>query len=80
MQTKIQRWGNSLGLRIPRSFAEEAGVEAGSQVDLSVRDGDLVVRAAKRRKYRLSELLQSVTAKNLHGEVDTGRPVGREVW
>jgi antitoxin MazE len=80
MQTKIQRWGNSLGLRIPRSFAEEAGVEAGSQVDLSVRDGDLVVRAAKRRMYRLSELLQKITTKNLHSEVDTGEPIGREVW
>ena len=80
MQTKIQRWGNSLGLRIPRSFAEEAGVEAGSQVDISVRDGDLVVRAAKRRTYRLSELLAKVTTKNLHGEVDTGERIGREVW
>ena len=80
MQTKIQRWGNSLGLRIPRSFAEEAGVEAGSQVDISVRDGDLVVRAAKRRTYRLSELLAKVTTKNLHGEVDTGETIGREVW
>ncbi len=80
MQTKIQRWGNSLGLRIPRSFAEEAGVEAGSEVDLSVRDGDLVVRAAKRRAYRLGELLKKVTAKNLHGEVDTGEAIGREVW
>lgn len=80
MQTKIQRWGNSLGLRIPRSFAEEAGVEAGSEVDLSVRDGDLVVRAAKRRTYRLRELLEKVTAKNLHAEIDTGKPIGREVW
>jgi antitoxin MazE len=80
MQTKIQRWGNSLGLRIPRSFAEEAGVEAGSQVDLSVRDGNLVVRAAKQRAYRLSELLEKVTAKNLHGEVNTGEPIGRESW
>ena len=80
MQTKIQRWGNSLGLRIPRSFAEEAGVEAGSEVDLSVRDCDLVVRAAKRRAYRLSELLEKVTAENRHGEVDTGEPMGREVW
>ena len=80
MQTKIQRWGNSLGLRIPRSFAEEAGVEAGSQVNLSVRDGDLIVRALKRRTYRLSELLEKVTAENLHREVDTGNPIGREVW
>ena len=80
MQTRIQRWGNSLGLRIPRSFAEEAGVEAGSEVDLSLRDGDLIVKPARRRTYRLTDLLEKVTTKNLHGEVDTGGAVGREVW
>lgn len=80
MQTKIQKWGNSLGLRIPRSFAEEAGVGAGSEVDLSIQDGDLVVKSARRRKYRLKELLRKITAKNVHAEVDTGGPGGREVW
>ena len=80
MQTKIQKWGNSLALRIPRSFAREAGVAAGSEVDLSVQDGDLVVKPATRRTYQLKDLLRRVTAKNLHGEVDTGRPVGREIW
>ncbi len=80
MQTKIQRWGNSLGLRIPRSFAAEAGVGAGSEVDLSVQDGDLVVKPARRRTYRLKDLLRKVTARNLHGEVDAGGRVGREVW
>ena len=69
-----------MGLRIPRSFAEEAGVEAGSEVDLSIRGGDLVVKPARRRKYRLNELLKRITAKNLHAEVDTGPPVGREDW
>jgi antitoxin MazE len=80
VQTKIQRWGNSLGLRIPRSFAEEAGVGAGSEVDLSIQDGDLVVKSARRRKYRLKELLRKITPKNVHAEADTGGPVGREVW
>lgn len=80
MQTKIQKWGNSLGLRIPRSFAQEAGVGAGSEVDLSVRNGDLVVKPARRRSYQLNELVRKITAKNLHSEVNTGRPVGREAW
>ncbi len=80
MQTKIQKWGNSLGLRIPKSFAEQAGFAAGSEVDLSVKDGGLIVRPAQRRKYRLQELLRGVSPKNLHEEVDNGAPVGREVW
>ena len=80
MQTRIQRWGNSLGLRIPRAFAEEAGVGAGSQVDLSIKDGDLVVKPARRRRYQLNDLLRKITARNLHAEVDTNGAVGREVW
>ena len=80
MQTKIQRWGNSLGLRIPKAFAEDAGVGAGAKIDLSIRNGELVVKPARRAKYRLEELVRKITAKNLHGEVDTGAPVGREIW
>jgi antitoxin MazE len=80
MQTKIQRWGNSLGLRIPRSLAEEAGVGVGSEVDLSIQDGDLIVKPARRKTYRLKDLVRKITARNLHGEVDTGRPAGRESW
>ncbi len=80
MQTRIQKWGNSLGLRIPKSFAEEAGVEAGSEVDLSLEDGELVIRPKRVPKYDLTVLLRRVTAENVHTEVESGQPVGREVW
>ena len=80
MITKIQRWGNSLGLRIPKAFAVEAQVEAGSTVDISVANGGLFVRPVRRRRYTLSELLRGVTPRNMHDPIETGRPVGREVW
>jgi antitoxin MazE len=80
MHTKIQKWGNSLGLRIPRSFAAEAQVEDGSTVDLSVENGRLLVRPLRARKYVLSELLKKVNPRNVHGEVPTGESVGREGW
>jgi antitoxin MazE len=80
MQTKIQKWGNSLGLRIPKSFAEQAGVQAGSDVDLSVEDGELIVRPMRLPRYDLKDLLRAVTAKNVHRVVETGDPVGREAW
>ena len=80
MQTKIQKWGNSLGLRIPKSFAEEAGVEAGSEVDLAIEDGDLIVRPRRKPRYALSELLMRVNESNLHREIDTGEPAGEEAW
>jgi antitoxin MazE len=80
MQTRIQKWGNSLGLRIPKSFAEDARVEAGSMVDISIEDGDLIVKPVRRRKYLLRDLLRKVNAKNIHEEVQTGEAVGREAW
>ena len=80
MQTKIQKWGNSLGLRIPKSFAAQAGVEAGSEVDLSLEDGELVIRPKRVPKYDLRVLLRRVTAENVHTEAESGQPVGWEVW
>lgn len=78
MLTRIQKWGNSLGLRIPKSFAAEVGVEAGSTVDIRVENGDLVIRPLRRKQYVLSELLEGVNSRNLHEEISTGDPVGRE--
>ena len=80
MQTKIQKWGNSLGLRIPKSFAAEARVDAGSTVDLSVENGDLVVKPVRRPRYELRDLLRAINSRNVHREVETGDPVGREAW
>jgi antitoxin MazE len=80
MQTKIQKWGNSLGLRIPRSFAAEAQVEEGTTVDLSVENGRLLIRPLRVRKYSLTALLRKVSSRNVHGEISTGRASGREAW
>jgi antitoxin MazE len=80
MLTRVRKWGNSLGLRIPRSFAAEMGVEDGSPVDLSVHEGEIHVRPVRRRAYSLDALLEGIDKSNLHGEVRTGRRVGREVW
>jgi antitoxin MazE len=80
MRAKIQKWGNSLGLRIPRSLAAEAQVGEGATVDLSLENGGLVVRPLRVCKYSLTVLLRKVNRRNLHGEVSTGRAVGRETW
>jgi antitoxin MazE len=80
VHTKIQKWGNSLGLRIPRSFAAEAQVEEGTTVDLSLDNGRLLVRPVHVRKYSLNVLLRKISRGNLHREVSTGKAVGREHW
>ena len=80
MQTKIQKWGNSLGLRIPRSLAAEAQVEEGATVELSLENGRLMIRPLRVRKYTLNALLRKVTPRNRHAEVSAGRAVGYEAW
>jgi len=80
MQTKVQKWGNSLALRIPKSFAEEAKVGDGSTVDLSIADGHLVIRPVRPQRFELHTLLAEVKEENLHAEISTGEPTGREAW
>ncbi len=80
MRTKIQRWGHSLAVRIPKPFAEEVRLEEHAEVDLAVVNGKITLTPATRRPKRLADLLARVTKRNLHREVDTGVPVGREIW
>ena len=80
MVTKIQKWGNSLGLRIPKSLAMEAGVEEGATVDISVDAGRFVIRPIGKNRYELAELLTEVREDNLHYEIATGGATGREAW
>jgi antitoxin MazE len=80
MVTKVQKWGNSLGIRIPKSLAEDARVEAGSSVDISLADGQLVIKPVRSRKYELKRLLSKVTKDNVHREISSGDPQGKEAW
>ena len=80
MRVQVQKWGNSLALRIPKPFAEDVGVSEGTVVDVSVADGRLMAEPVAPRRVRLDDLLNRVTKRNLHGETATGRAVGRETW
>jgi antitoxin MazE len=80
LRTSIQQWGNSLAVRIPKPFAEEAGIGQRSEVDMSIVDGKIVIVPERRFCSSLDELLAGVTDENLHSEVDTGPAVGKEVW
>jgi len=80
MKTRVQKWGNSLALRIPKSFAAEVGIDPNSSVEMSLRDGKLIVVPSDKPKFTLRQLLAQVTEENLHHEVDTGPAVGGEAW
>jgi antitoxin MazE len=80
MKTRVQKWGNSLALRIPKSFAKEAGLRADTAVELSLVEGRLVVQPIRPQPLTLDQLLRGITDENLPGEWDTGPAVGKEVW
>lgn len=80
MKTRVQKWGNSLALRIPKSFAAELGLECNAPVEVSLVDGKLVVQPDIQPAPSLEQLLAQVSEDNLHHEVDTGYAVGREAW
>jgi len=80
MRIQIQKWGNSLALRIPRTYAQEVKVRKGSSVDMAFKNGKLVVTPLSGPVYTLKKLLAGVNKKNLHREHDFGRPQGVEVW
>ncbi|WP_129676369.1 AbrB/MazE/SpoVT family DNA-binding domain-containing protein [Candidatus Chloroploca sp. Khr17] len=80
MQSRVQKWGNSLALRIPKSFAIEIGLTDETPVEISLVEGKLVIAPLPLPTYSLEELLADITHDNLHGEQNTGRPEGNEAW
>ena len=80
MLTRVQKWGNSLAVRIPKPFANEIGLEQDTPVEMSLVGGKLVVKPVREPALSLDQLLARVTEDNLHREVDTGPAVGNEVW
>jgi len=80
MKATIQKWGNSLALRIPKTVAAELGLEQRSLVELSMTRGTLVLKPAKRVRPALADLLDKITTENIHAEADLGPPQGRESW
>lgn len=80
MKTRIQKWGNSLAVRIPKSFADEVGLQRETSVEVSLIDGQLVISRISKPKPDLEQLLSKITKENLHQQVDTGTAVGKEAW
>lgn len=80
MLTKVQKWGNSLALSIPKTYAVEAKLENNSDVDISMVEGQLVIRPIVTINQDLVHLLSCITEDNLHNECDTGEAVGNEHW
>lgn len=77
MKTIIRTWGNSLAVRIPKAFAVHMGIDSGKEVELFLEPNGLRISSVEQD---LNRLLEQVTPENLHGEVQTGTAVGKEIW
>lgn len=80
MRARIQKWGNSLALRIPKSVAQEAGLVQGCEIDVKAHKGGLTIRPRKNKSYTLAQLLRGTDPRKSRPLVDWGPPQGREVW
>ena len=80
MLTKVQKWGNSLALRIPKAFALDARLENDSFVEITIVEGQIIIIPIAAPSWTLEELLAGINKKNIHHEVDTGFATGNEAW
>lgn len=77
MQGHIQKWGNSLGLRIPIHLAKQLKLQQGSPVTLEIEDGRIIIQSPK---YNLDKMLKGITSKNRHHQSFDDEPQGSEEW
>lgn len=80
MRGQIQKWGNSLAVRIPKAFAAEAQLAVDTIVEISLQDNKIVITPVAEPELTLDDLLEGITDENLHGEVDMGSAVGKEIF
>jgi len=79
MVAHLTKWGNSVGVRLPKVFLEDVGLRDGSTVEVAVENGRIVITPCAQRPC-LGDLIDGITKDNLHAAVDEGASVGREVW
>lgn len=77
MQAIVQKWGNSLGFRIPSAWAKENDVKNGCKVEIITEPGKITIIP---KTKTLDSMLESITSENLHSEIETGFPTGNEEW
>lgn len=80
MRVRVQKWGNSLAVRIPSAFAADVKIEQDAEMDMTLERGEIVLRRIEFPEYRLDEMLAQINEENLHDEIDAGPAIGDELW
>jgi len=79
MIAKTAQWGNSIGVRLPKDLAKKAGIGVDSTVEIEEADDGILIKSVGKKDYSLRELVSRITPQNRHGEIDFGRPAGKEL-
>lgn len=80
MANVVRKWGNSAAVRIPAAVLAEAGLEIDQPVEIRQQGGRIIIEPVRKLRFELDDLLAEIRPDNLHDPIDTGPPVGREVW
>ena len=82
MITKVQKWGNSQGIRIPKNLLNNSRIQIGEEVELAIRDGKIIIESTNKihGKYSIGELVSKIPKEYNSSEENWGTPVGKEVW
>ena len=80
VRIKIQKWGNSLALRIPKAFAFQSKIREDEYANLTLEENKIVIEPVEEKKYSLKELLSGINKTNLHREINFGKQAGNEHW
>ncbi len=78
--TRLQKWGNSYGLRIPKAIIDELALGPDTHLEIRQEQGKIIITPIRASRVSLESLIEQITPENLHSEVDWGAPTGREVW
>lgn len=80
METTIQKWGNSLAVRVPKELANKLAFREGSRVEIRKEKKTIIIQATPKTHKSIKELIAMIRPENIHEEMDWGKPVGKEIW
>ncbi|MFL6213843.1 MAG: AbrB/MazE/SpoVT family DNA-binding domain-containing protein [Blastocatellia bacterium] len=80
MVSKVQRWGNSQGLRLPKHILESADISVGDNVEVISQEGQIIIKKVAKRKFNLAEMVSRMPRNYKAREESFGKPLGKEEW
>lgn len=80
MEAKVKKWGNSLGVRIPKSISTQVGITEGASIEIKIEGDKITLAPIQKKEYSIEEMILMISEDNVHYEINTDGPVGKEIW